>query len=119
MAFDGSTLLSRLDMSDVENVKDADHQLRRCVSDADFAAWARKWGGASMQALRDAPPSDWVDSDVVAEAEREATEAEEALASLKLVVEACANDLAGITELRFDHVAAKVDAITSKLEAAL
>jgi hypothetical protein len=51
MAFDGSTLLSRLDLSDVEAVKDADHELRRATTDADLAGWARKWGGASMHAL--------------------------------------------------------------------
>lgn len=36
----GSSLLTRMDLEDEENVKDAVFQLRRCVTDAELAAWA-------------------------------------------------------------------------------
>ncbi len=36
--------LSRLDVSDVENVKDARHQLRRCRTEREYADWAATWG---------------------------------------------------------------------------
>lgn len=39
-----SRMLSRLDCSSEENVKDALHQLRRCRTEADYANWAATWG---------------------------------------------------------------------------
>ena len=41
----GAPLLSRLDLSRDDNLRDAEHELNRCNSDRDFATWARKWGG--------------------------------------------------------------------------
>jgi hypothetical protein len=38
------TNLTRLDLSDAENVKDCAFQFRRCDTNADFAAWAKRWG---------------------------------------------------------------------------
>lgn len=39
-----SSMLTRLDCSDPENVKDARHQLRACRTEADYARWAATWG---------------------------------------------------------------------------
>lgn len=42
-----SQLLTRLDMSDVENVKDAQAELHRAANDtAKLSVWAAKWGEA-------------------------------------------------------------------------
>lgn len=45
-------MLTRLDMSDRENLKDADFELRRAGSDADkLAVWAAKWGEALLDRI--------------------------------------------------------------------
>jgi hypothetical protein len=39
----GGAMLSRLDLTDPENAKDAVFEIKRCVTDADYARWARRW----------------------------------------------------------------------------
>jgi hypothetical protein len=47
------TVLSRRDLVDGENLKQAEHELRRAGEDqALLLAWVRDWGGASVNALR-------------------------------------------------------------------
>lgn len=57
----GSALLSRMDLSDGEVIKDAAHQFRRCDSEAALAGWARKWGGAFVAKLLAGPDRDDVE----------------------------------------------------------
>lgn len=42
---------SRDDLTDQEIIKDARHQLHRCKSDEDYAAWAKRWGEPAMGVL--------------------------------------------------------------------
>lgn len=39
-----AVLRTSSDCSIQQNAQDARHQLHRCVTDADFAAWAKRWG---------------------------------------------------------------------------
>ena len=39
---------SREDLSDAQNLKDAEFELDRCLSDFDFARWARRWGRPAL-----------------------------------------------------------------------
>jgi hypothetical protein len=48
-----SVLETMRDLTDDEVIKDAEHELVRAETVEQLAAWARKWGGASIQALRD------------------------------------------------------------------
>lgn len=50
----GSSLLTRLDLTDEEIVKDATSELHRCETEPQFAAWSRKWGDAAMTTLSQA-----------------------------------------------------------------
>jgi hypothetical protein len=70
------SLLTRLDMTDDENVKDARHKLERASTDIQLAEWAREYGAAfvgcdlidSLEDERDAAESDATE----AEKERDA-----------------------------------------------
>lgn len=47
-------MLTRLDMSDRENLKDAEFELSRAGNDADrLAVWAAKWGEALLERIDD------------------------------------------------------------------
>lgn len=48
-----SVLETMRDLTDEEVIKDAEHELARAETVDQLAAWARKWGGASIQALRE------------------------------------------------------------------
>lgn len=58
-------LLSRMDLSSDEVVKDAHHELRRCVSESDFGAWARKWGEAALREAANPSRGDDPDDDLL------------------------------------------------------
>ena len=44
----GAERLTRFDLSDEENVRQAEFELRRCATDFDYARWARLWGEAAL-----------------------------------------------------------------------
>jgi DNA polymerase-3 subunit beta len=74
--FGPSTLLSRLDCSNSENAREAAHRLRRCSTEADFAAWAREWGANLVEFACDGDFSDredWVSADDLKEVEADLT----------------------------------------------
>lgn len=114
-----STMLSRLDLSDGEVLKDAEHQFQRCTTDADFASWARTWGAPVITHLRDAAPTDWVDPEDVREIEGERDRTKEELGELQSAVKLAINDLDGVMDGVADELANMVGAITSKLEESL
>lgn len=62
----GGARLARMDLSDNEVVKDAEHALSHCQSDFDFARWARNWGQLAMDRLR---ALEGLDEDSVSEEE--------------------------------------------------
>lgn len=59
------------DLSDQENVKTCEHELRRATSDASLADWARRWGEAVMARLHDRAGRDEEDAEDLAKAEKE------------------------------------------------
>lgn len=44
------------DLSDAENVRQAEHELSRATTDAALADWARRWGDAIIYRLWEARP---------------------------------------------------------------
>jgi hypothetical protein len=44
-----TSLRSALDVRDREVLKDARHRFLRCITDADYAAWARTYGAAFIE----------------------------------------------------------------------
>ena len=117
----GSSLLTRLDMSDVENVRDAAHELRRAGDDAArLAVWAAKWGASLVAHGEDTSGS--------ADVSDELEVLREELEDLKLVHEdlrdaatgaaeeieriACSPDVSGSGISRFVAIAGKLKAAT-------
>lgn len=49
--FAGSALQTNRDVADEEVAKDFVHELRRCQSNEDYAAWAKRWGDAAAERL--------------------------------------------------------------------
>jgi hypothetical protein len=49
MRSEGSALLSRLDLTRDENIRDARHELERATDPERLAAWAAKWGRAALE----------------------------------------------------------------------
>jgi hypothetical protein len=116
----GASLLSRLDFSDSEVVKDAEHEFQRCSTDSDFARWARKWGATAIVRLHEVEGRDsWVSSEDMDEAEAETSRAERKRDELSAAINAAVNDLDCAMEGAPDALVNKVGDITSKLEAAL
>lgn len=114
-----SSMLSRLDCSSEENVKDALHQLRRCRTEADYANWAAAWGENLCRRAEEMAGMNEGDDAALAEAEGEAERAEKNLAELRDVVEGAVRELDAAGEGPADRFAARVEAVTSKLENAL
>lgn len=115
----GTTLLSRFDFSDEENVRQADHEYRRCATDFDYARWARNWGLASMHALLNAPPTGWVDPDDMEAAEKDAKHQGERANTLASAIEVAVTELDSAMEGERDSLVNRVGDITYKLENAL
>jgi hypothetical protein len=112
--FGESPLLTRLDLSDEENIKDAAHQLARCRDDFQFAAWARRWGEPLVQRAQDAGPGEALD-----EATEAANEAEAKFRKLHDVAEAVIKEFdAAAADLPDEPINALND-IIAKLENAL
>lgn len=77
-----SVLLTRMDMSDEENIKDAQRELNRAGDDAaKLSVWAAKWGGALT--LRCAETEGWKHApDEVETLTQEVNDAEKAMQDL-------------------------------------
>lgn len=113
-----STNLSRLDLSDSENVKDAAHQLRRCLTPGDFECWARTWGDQLIRACGEASPG-FVSEEEYEEANDAAQDAEKRAGALQDAIEAAVRALDAAMEGAPDRLVNAVGDITSKLEGAL
>ncbi len=71
-----SALLTQRDMSDVENLKDAEFELSRAGDDFQLARWARRWGQALISSAHVAEDrSDWTSPEDLAEKLSEAEDA--------------------------------------------
>lgn len=114
-----STLLSRLDVSDIEVVKDARHDLRRCRTEKDFADWAATWGEQLCNRAEDMSGMNEGDDTALDEAEAEAAHAKKRLADLRAVVERAVRDLDAAGDGPADKFPGAVEAVTSRLENAL
>lgn len=78
----GSSLLSRLDCSVEENVKEARHQLRRCRTEREFADWAATWGEnlcTAAESHSQFNPEEHVDIDEFNEVEKDNKRMEDAI----------------------------------------
>lgn len=117
------TDLSRLDLSNAENGKDAAHQLRRCRTAADFEAWARTWGEglcAAAETHAEHAGGEFIGRDEYRDLEADCTRAEGVVTALKSAMEWCEAKLDKISE---EHdlgqkLQAALDDVFNKLEAA-
>lgn len=105
--------LTRFDMSDEENVKQADFEFRRAGNDFELARWARTWGGASMSKLLAGPDrADVEDSDEYQSVDAALTllesTAKSAVENLELVIER--DDLPAGLEDQLSEIVAKIEA---------
>jgi hypothetical protein len=115
------TDLSRLDLSDAENVKNCGHQLRRCLTPGDFELWAREWGdklvlAAEFYATHDSDA--FVSADEVKEIEQDCERGKKTVDDLKTAMERAEMALDRLSE-DFDlseKLAARVEGIVSALE---
>jgi hypothetical protein len=117
------TDLSRLDLSDAENVKNAAHQLRRCVTPGDFELWAKQWGEGLCQAAETHAAhggDDFVPAADVKEIEDERDDAAARAGKLEDAVEAACKALDRLpVPDGEDRLIDAIGAITNALEAAL
>lgn len=61
------------DLSDEDNVRQADHELKRATTDAQLADWARRWGECAVKRLHKMSDIDEADVTALAAAEQELT----------------------------------------------
>jgi hypothetical protein len=117
------TNLTRLDLSDGENVKDAAHQLRRCATPADYQRWAQTWGHQLCQAAEIAATydsDDFISREEFTDIEEDCSRAEKSVTDLQTAMERAETALERLTE---DHdlgpkAMRAVDVIINALEAA-
>lgn len=83
------------DLSDEQNIQQADHELRRAITDAALADWARRWGECAVRRCRELVGKDDDAADDLREAEADALRAETKLAELELAAEALIKALDG------------------------
>lgn len=111
--------LTRLDCSDLENVKDARHRLRRCRTEREFADWAATWGEKLCGRAEDMAGSEPGDDMALAEAEAEANRAEKALEDLEQVVRKAVKDLDAAHDGPADKLQGTILDVSANLENAL
>ena len=76
------------DLSDEENVRQAEHELHRAETDAALADWTRRWGESAVARCYAAAGIEDGAADDLARAEADATKAEEDLAEIKQAADA-------------------------------
>lgn len=118
-----SQLLTRLDMADIENIKEAQHQLRRAEDDAaKLAVWAATWGPALIARCEESEGA-ITDADTVAELEADLQTEEGRSADLSKAITSAATEIDRFLGREGDHLAAKhftqISKIGDDLEAAL
>lgn len=118
-----SALLGRMDMSDIENVKDAQAALHGAGDDTSkLAVWAATWGQALVDRCAEADGA-ITDADTVAELEADLQAEEGRSSDLAKAIEAAAKEVDRFLERETDHLAAKhftaISKIGDDLEAAL
>lgn len=75
------------DLSDIERVKDAEHELRRAATDAALADWARRWGGCALERLHHVADEEFANEDDLEGAEEECTRLETKNAEIRVAAE--------------------------------
>lgn len=65
--------LTNGDLSDEDNIRQADHELKRATTDAQLADWARRWGECAVKRLHKMSDIDEADVTALAAAEQELT----------------------------------------------
>jgi hypothetical protein len=114
------TNLTRLDLSDAENVKDCAFQFRRCDTNADFAAWAKRWGDPLLR-LAEGPEriEGFVRAEELEDVEDELTEVTQERDALKRRIETTVQAIDKAMEGPANGLEKAMDEIVSKLEEAL
>lgn len=107
----GGALLSRLDLSQEDIVRDAEAQLHRASSDADLARWARVWGDPVISRLHETADHE----DLSEEAGKDAAARAE-VEELEKAIKAAADEIRAALDGPADAVAATIAAALSKLE---
>jgi hypothetical protein len=114
--FGESTLLSRLDVTDDEVVKDAAFELQRCADDLQHARWARRWGAPLTEALLNGTPTD---PEELEEARDAANDAEKSRDALRAVVSGVVAEFDVMATDLPDEVVNRLNDLMAKLEGAL
>lgn len=104
----GASLISRLDVSEDEPLKDAVHQLRRCVSADDYMAWATTWGEPALARLQEFVG---IDEDYVTHEEHESS-----LESKRAIEDGADAFLTAVRETLKDGKGPKTDAINAEAD---
>lgn len=110
-----SQLLTRLDLSDTENVKDAQAELRRAGNDpAKLAVWAGKWGDALCMRALEAEGA-LIDAEAVSALEEDIRTEEGRSKDLTQAVRGAASAIDKLLEHEGDALAAKHFTMISKI----
>lgn len=113
------TDLTRLDCSDLENVKDARHRLRRCRTEADYATWAAEWGEKLCNRAEEMAGMEQADDTALAEAEKDLERTGKALEDLQDAVRKAVKDLDAAHDGPADKLPSAVLTVSANLEKAL
>lgn len=128
MAFDGpaagigGALLNRFNLSDDEVVKDFAFELRRCLTNEDYAVWAKRWGEVAAAQLMDpglADHSACADKDDLNQAEYALAEAEDRASAMERAIGDAVSALADIAASLSGGPQDEVHRVAGKLEDAL
>lgn len=114
--------LTRFDLSDEENVKQALFELRRCATDFDYARWARLWGEAAMTRLIDAEAFDsdlYVSKDDHDETSADLEFAEKTLDALREAADGAVKQIDSALDGSKGPKTDAIGEITAKLEEAI
>lgn len=114
-----SSLLTRLDVSDAENVREARERLRMCRTEADFANWAATWGENLCARVEDFAGADPGDASALDQAEEDAKAWEKSLEELQGAVRKAIERLDEAVDGPAKTLASTVEDVSALLENAL
>jgi hypothetical protein len=115
-------MLNRLNLTDSEVVKDFAFELRRCVTNEDYAAWAKKWGELTATRLLDGDLTDHegcASAEELEEAESAASNAEANVEDLQATIRKAVDRLETIAEPLSGDLQDNIYAVATQLEEAL